>query len=145
MRILIQRVHQASVTIDQKVHSKINEGLLIFFGVHKEDQKVQASWLAEKCTHLRLFSDSQDKMNLSVQDIQGEILIVSQFTLYGSCMAGRRPEFTQSAKGDEAKALYSFFVEEVKKHHPAVKTGVFAAKMDVKLTNNGPVTFMIEK
>ena len=145
MRILVQRVSKASVTIDQKVHSQIGPGLLIFLGIHKEDKEAHASWLAEKCTHLRLFSDTQDKMNLSVQDIEGEILIVSQFTLYGSCKAGRRPEFTQSARGEQAETLYEYFVSEVTKQYPEVQTGVFGAYMEVELVNDGPVTFMIEK
>jgi D-tyrosyl-tRNA(Tyr) deacylase len=145
MRILIQRVLQASVTIENRIHSEIKKGLLIFIGIHKEDRRDQASWLAEKATHLRLFTDSEDKMNLSVQDVHGEILIISQFTLYGDCMEGRRPEFTQAAKGLEAKALYTFFVDEVRKLHKETKTGVFGADMKVQLLNDGPVTFFIEK
>ncbi len=145
MRILVQRVSKASVTIDQKIHSQIGPGLLIFLGIHKEDKEAYASWLAEKCAHLRLFSDAGGKMNLSVQDIQGEILIVSQFTLYGSCLAGRRPEFTQSARGEQAEALYEYFVSQVTKQYPEVQTGVFGADMKVELVNDGPVTFMIEK
>lgn len=145
MRILVQRVSKASVTINQKVHSQIGQGLLIFLGIHKEDKEEHGSWLAEKCTHLRLFSDAEDKMNLSVQDIQGEILVVSQFTLYGSCRAGRRPEFTQSARGEHAEALYEHFISQVTKHHPEVQTGLFGADMQVELVNDGPVTFMIEK
>ncbi|MCH9634224.1 MAG: D-aminoacyl-tRNA deacylase [Chlamydiae bacterium] len=145
MRILIQRVTQASVTIHHKLHAEIGPGLLVFLGIHKEDQLHQASWLAEKCTHLRLFNDPQDKMNLSIRDTSGEILIVSQFTLYGTCLKGRRPEFTQSARGDQALELYEGFISEIKKLHPKVKTGQFGADMKVQLTNDGPVTFLIEK
>ncbi len=145
MRILIQRVKKASVTIDHKLQAEIKKGLLVFIGIHKDDLSTYGEWLAEKCLHLRLFDDSNGKMNLSVQDVQGEILIVSQFTLYGSCATGRRPEFTNSARGISAKMLYSSFVQEVKKRYSRVQTGIFGANMEIELVNDGPVTFMIEK
>lgn len=145
MRILIQRVLNAEVIIDKKAHAKIGKGLLIFVGIHKIDTEKEAKWLAQKCTSLRLFSDGEKKMNLSIDQVEGEILIVSQFTLYGSCLAGRRPEFTESAKGEKASELYNYFAAQVKEIYPRVQTGVFAADMKVKLVNDGPVTFMIEK
>lgn len=145
MRILIQRVLQASVTIENQMHAEIKKGLLLFIGIHQEDRNNVASWLAEKVVHLRIFNDSEYKMNLNVQDVQGEILIISQFTLYGNCMEGRRPEFTEAAKGLQAKALYTFFADEVTKLHKETKTGVFGADMKVQLLNDGPVTFFIEK
>lgn len=145
MRILIQRVLSASVHIEQKEQAKIGPGLLVFVGIHKEDTQKEAEALIQKCLTLRLFSDKNDKMNLSIEEVEGEILIVSQFTLYGNCFSGRRPEFTQSAHGDKAKALYHYFVEQMVKKYPKIKTGVFAAKMEVQLINDGPVTFMVEK
>ncbi len=145
MRILIQRVKKASVTIDDQVHAHIKKGLLIFVGIHNQDTVEQAKWLANKCTALRLFDDTQGKMNLSIEEIQGEILIISQFTLYGNCTSGRRPEFTEAAKGNNAHILYQAFVHEMTKLYPKVKTGIFAAMMQIELINDGPVTFMIEK
>lgn len=145
MRILIQRVRKASVIIEDNVHAQIEQGLLIFVGIHYQDTVEHAKWLANKCIALRLFDDSQGKMNLSIEEIKGEILIVSQFTLYGNCMAGRRPEFTQAAKGNSAHILYQAFVHEVTKLYPKVKTGIFAAAMQIDLINDGPVTFMIVK
>ena len=145
MRILIQRVQEASVEINQKIHTKIGPGLLIFIGIHKDDSQSQALYLSEKCLSLRIFQDDNQRMNRSIRDIQGDILVMSQFTLYGSCKAGTRPEFTQSAKACEAESLYDFFVDELKKKHPLVKTGLFGKNMQVKLTNDGPVTFIIEK
>lgn len=145
MRILIQRVLEAEVIIDQNVYAKIGKGLLIFIGIRQTDSEKEAQWLANKCTSLRLFEDHEKKMNLSINQVNGEILIVSQFTLYGSCLKGRRPEFTESAKGEKAKGLYEIFIKEIKKLYPKVETGVFAADMKIKLLNDGPVTFMIEK
>lgn len=145
MRILIQRVLQASVHIDQKEHAKIGPGLLVFLGIHKNDTEKEADALVQKCLNLRLFSDENDKMNLSVEEVMGEILVVSQFTLYGNCFSGRRPEFTRSAHGEKAKVLYQYFVEQMEKKYQAIKTGVFAAKMEIQLINDGPVTFSLEK
>lgn len=145
MRILIQRVKKASVTIDDQLHAQIEKGLLIFVGIHHQDTVEHAKWLANKCIALRLFDDTQGKMNLSIEEIQGEILIISQFTLYGNCATGRRPEFTAAAKGNSAHILYQAFVHEVTKLYPKVKTGIFAAMMQIELINDGPVTFMIEK
>ncbi len=145
MRVLIQRVNKATVTIDNQLHSEISDGLLIFLGIHKEDSEKQASWLAKKCVGLRIFEDDDQKLNRSIEQIGGEILIISQFTLYGNCHEGRRPEFTQSAKGSFARKLYVKFIDEVQSLYPKVKSGVFGEDMKVSLINDGPVTFMIEK
>lgn len=144
MRLLIQRVKEAKVTVDQEVVGSIDKGLLVFFAVHKEDSAKRIPWLAEKLVSLRIFSDSEDKMNLSVRDVGGEILIVSQFTLYGDCRKGRRPSFDHSAKGPHAKELYQAFVEEVKNRRIQVQTGRFAAKMEVSLVNDGPITLSLD-
>ncbi|MCH9632751.1 MAG: D-aminoacyl-tRNA deacylase [Chlamydiae bacterium] len=145
MRILIQRVNSASVTINNQVHSQIGRGLLVFLGVHIDDTGQQIPWLAQKCSSLRIFEDGQHKMNLSIDQINGEILVVSQFTLYGSCHSGKRPEFTKSAKSDQAEGLYNKFVEELQSIYPKVQTGVFGADMKISLINDGPVTLMLEK
>lgn len=145
MRLLIQRVLQASVTIEGTIHSQIGQGLLVFIAVHKNDTLEQAKWLAQKCVSLRIFEDEAKKMNLAIDQIEGEILIVSQFTLYGNCNEGKRPEFTESARGIEAKVLYAAFVDEVKKIYPKVETGVFAADMKISLINDGPITLIVEK
>lgn len=145
MRVLIQRVKKAQVSIDNKIHSKIDQGLLVFLGIHKDDQEGSIPYLVNKCINLRIFSDKNDKMNLSVKDINGEILIVSQFTLYGTCLKGKRPEFTQSAKGDKAFDLYQNFVDQLTTIYSKTQSGVFGADMQVELTNDGPVTLIIEK
>lgn len=144
MRIVIQRVKEAEVTVEGKSVGKIGKGVLVLFGVHKDDTPQNTLWLAQKLIHLRLFSDAQDKMNLSLLDVHGEVLIVSQFTLYGNCTEGRRPDFTQSAPGAVARPLYEKFIEEVKKHVPKVETGSFGARMEVSLVNDGPITFIID-
>ena len=145
MKVLIQRVKNASVTIDNEVFSSINQGLLVFLGVEKGDTSVQANWLVEKILKLRVFEDENEKMNLSVSDIKGEILVVSQFTLAGDCKKGTRPSFDNAMPPKEAKELYEYFVSEIKKSGLEVQTGVFGAMMDIALINDGPVTFMIEK
>ncbi len=145
MRIVIQRVSEASVDVEGKTVGKIGKGALVLFAVHKNDEASKTLWLAQKLLHLRMFSDEEDKMNLSLLEVKGEVLIVSQFTLYGSCTEGRRPDFTESAPAALAEPLYEQFVSDVKRHLPAVKTGVFGAYMHVKLTNDGPVTFIIDR
>ena len=145
MKVLIQRVKNASVTIDNEVFSSINQGLLVFLGVEKADTSVQANWLVDKILKLRIFEDENKKMNLSVSDIKGEILVVSQFTLAGDCKKGTRPSFDNAMPPKEAKELYEYFVSEIKKSGLEVQTGVFGAMMDIALINDGPVTFMIEK
>ena len=145
MKTLIQRVKQASVTIDNELYSEIGAGLLVFVGVEKEDEKINAEKLADKILNLRIFEDKNEKMNLSVKDVQGEILIVSQFTLCGDCKKGTRPSFDKSAPLDKAVELYEYFVEKVKLSGLKIGTGKFRAMMDVALINDGPVTFWVEK
>lgn len=143
MRLLIQRVTEASVTIDQNIYSSINKGLLVLIGIAQSDTSQNIPWLAKKLVELRIFEDSNGKMNLSVQDIRGEILIISQFTLYANCSGGRRPDFIEAAPPNQAEVLYNEFVNEVQKYSPEVATGVFGANMQVHLINDGPVTIII--
>jgi len=144
MRILIQRVKQAKVVVEGVIVGKINSGLLVFLGIHKDDVAKDTEWLVNKLLGLRIFEDDQGKMNLSVQDIRGDILVVSQFTLYGNCMNGRRPDFISSMCGKDAEIIYEKFVEEVKLGLGSVQTGQFGAVMEVELTNDGPVTFILD-
>lgn len=145
MKALIQRVKQASVTIENELYSKIGHGLLIFLGVEKSDTQENAEKLAQKVMTLRIFEDENDKMNLSVKEVNGEILVVSQFTLCGDCRKGTRPSFDNAAPPDNANTLYEYFVQNLKTSNLSIKTGKFRAMMDVTLINDGPVTFMIEK
>lgn len=145
MKALIQRVKSASVTIDGKLFSKIEEGLLVLLGVEKGDTEENAQKLTDKLVKLRVFEDNQEKMNLSLQDIKGEMLVVSQFTLCADCKKGTRPSFDNAALPDIANKLYEYFISLVKEYNIPVKTGQFGAMMDIELINNGPVTFMIEK
>lgn len=145
MKSLIQRVKQASVTIDGELYSAINYGMLILLGVEKEDRLENAQKLAEKLINLRIFDDENGKMNQSLLDIKGEILIVSQFTLAGDCKKGTRPSFDKAAPPDVAKKLYEDFVKIISQYGLIIKTGEFQAMMDISLINDGPVTFMIEK
>ena len=144
MRLVVQRVDNASVTIENELFSSIGQGYLILFGAEKGDTKTQADWLANKVSVLRCFSDENGKMNLSIKDVNGEILIVSQFTLCGDIKKGTRPSFDKSAPPEIANNLYENFVTEVGKLGIKTQTGKFAAMMDVSLINDGPVTFMIE-
>ena len=143
MRLVVQRVDNASVTIENELFSSIGQGYLILFGAEKGDTKAQADWLANKVSVLRCFSDENGKMNLSIKDIQGEMLIVSQFTLAGDVKKGTRPSFDKAMAPDEANEMYEYFISKVKEQNIPVKTGVFGAHMEVKLLNNGPVTFII--
>ena len=145
MKALIQRVKKASVTIDGNLYSEINSGLLIFLGVEKGDSEENADKLAQKVLNLRIFEDENDKMNNSLIDVKGEILVVSQFTLCGNCAKGTRPSFDRAEVPNKANELYEYFVRYIKDLNIPVKTGVFGAMMEVELLNDGPVTFMIEK
>ena len=144
MKVLIQRVKKASVAIDKNLYSSINNGILAFVGIEKGDTFEQVVKAAKKISGLRIFPDEQDKMNKSIVDINGEMLVVSQFTLCGCCKKGTRPSFDNSAPPDIANKLYLDFVDEIKKYNIKTQTGQFAAMMDVELINDGPVTFMLE-
>lgn len=145
MKALIQRVKKASVTIDGKLFSAIGAGLLVFLGVEKNDTTENADKLAEKLINLRIFEDENDKMNLSLKNVSGEMLIVSQFTLCGNCSKGTRPSFDNAEIPQKANELYEYFISKTKNLGINVKTGKFGAMMDVELINDGPVTFMVEK
>lgn len=144
MKVLIQRVKKASVTIDKELYSSINKGILALVGIEKGDSEETVEKAAKKIVNLRIFPDGGNKMNRSLLDVQGEMLIVSQFTLCGNCKKGTRPSFDNSAPPDVANRLYEEFVKEVAKFGIKTQTGKFAAMMDVELINDGPVTFMIE-
>ena len=145
MKALIQRVKKSSVTIDGELYSSIGKGILVLLGVEKSDTEENAKNLATKIANLRIFEDENEKMNLSVKDVNGEILVVSQFTLCGDCRKGTRPSFSEAAPPDVAIKLYQNFVEHIKSENIPTQTGKFQAMMDVELINDGPVTFMIEK
>ena len=145
MRVVIQRVKEASVTIESRIKSAITEGLLILVGVEDIDTEEEINWLAAKIANLRIFSDENDLMNRSVMDIQGETLVVSQFTLHASTKKGNRPSFLKAAKPDFAVPMYERFVEELKKiSQLKVLTGEFGADMKVALLNDGPVTIVMD-
>ena len=144
MRVVVQRVKHASVTINGTVNGKINNGFLVLLGVQSTDSEQDVDYLVKKVTNLRIFSDENDKMNLSLKDVNGELLIVSQFTLYANCKEGNRPSFVEAAKPDIAVPLYEYFVSECKKIIPIVETGIFVADMKVDLLNDGPVTIIMD-
>jgi len=145
MKALIQRVKKSSVSIDGKQKAIIGQGLLILLGITDTDTHAAADWLASKLAQLRVFSDSEGKMNLSLLDFGGEALVVSQFTLYGDARKGNRPSYIQAARPEKAEPLYEYFVAELQKRlSTPVQTGVFGADMQVSLINDGPVTIMIE-
>ena len=143
MICLIQRVISSEVTISEKFFSKINKGILILLGIHKNDTNEDLDYIVKKTTNLRIFEDKKNKMNLSIQDINGEILIVSQFTLCAETKKGRRPSFINAAKPKEAKKLYNKAIEKFRKMNLKVETGQFGENMNVNLVNQGPVTIII--
>ena len=149
MKAIIQRVSEASVSIknemeELKEKNRIGKGLVVLLGVGKEDGEEDAEYLAEKISNLRIFPDENDRMNLSVLDVGGEVLAISQFTLYGDCRKGRRPDFTSAAPPEMAKSLYEKFIEKVKAKGVKVKSGEFQARMLVNIRNDGPVTILLE-
>ncbi len=145
MKALLQRVKYASVTTDNRLVAKIGKGLLIFLGIEKNDTQIQADYLAHKAANLRIFEDNFHKMNLSVKDTNGEILVVSQFTLTGDVSRGNRPGFETAAAPEEANKLYLYFSDKLREQEITVKNGIFQADMQVELLNDGPVTFMLER
>ena len=144
MKLVIQRVKNSKVTVDNKITGKIEKGFLVLLGVTHTDTKETADFLVKKLCNLRVFTDENDKMNLSIKDIDGELLIVSQFTLYADCKKGNRPSFVDSAKPEMAEELYKYFVEQCQKEVKNVETGIFGAHMEVELLNSGPVTIILE-
>jgi D-tyrosyl-tRNA(Tyr) deacylase len=144
MVIVLQRVSTASVSVDGETVGSIGRGTLLLIGVHKDDSETDADTLAAKCAGLRVFPDDTGKMNLSLKDIGGEALAISQFTLLADCSKGRRPNFTAAAPPDKGRELYLRFVEKLKEHVPKVETGIFGADMKVTLLNDGPVTLVME-
>lgn len=145
MRLLIQRVKNAHVNIEDTTYASIGKGLLVFFAVHKDDVPQTSLYLAKKLINLRIFSDEQNKMNLSLKDTKQELLIVSQFTLYSNCSKGRRPDFIDTAPPAIALKSYQDFISHVENEFGPVQTGKFGANMQVGLVNDGPATFFIEK
>ncbi len=146
MRLLIQRVKKASVSVNEKICGKIDHGLLVFLGIHKDDTPDKTDWLVNKLINLRIFSDEAEKMNSDIRQVEGDILVVSQFTLYGKVDSGRRPEFTEAALPEPAFLLYEQFVSELGEAlKRPIQTGVFGAIMEVSLVNDGPVTFFLER
>ena len=144
MRAVLQRVKRAKVTVGEEVTGEIGAGILVLLGVRGADSEKEVVWLAEKIVNLRIFDDEDGKMNLSVSDTGGGLLVVSQFTLYGDASRGRRPSYIDAARPDKANELYEAFVAECRKLVPKVETGRFQAMMDVELVNDGPVTIILD-
>ncbi len=144
MRAVIQRVSKASVTVEGRTIAQIGNGILVLLGVKQDDSEKEAELLAKKTANLRIFNDEQGKMNISLLDIEGEALVVSQFTLYGNCKKGRRPSFIDAALPEKADLLYQEYVQYLKDEHITVQTGQFQAMMQVELVNEGPVTIILD-
>lgn len=144
MKVVLQRVKQASVEVDQKVVGKIKKGLVLLLGAKNGDTEKDCAYLADKAVNLRIFEDDQGRMNLSALDVKAEVLVISQFTLYGDTSKGRRPSFTDALEPEEAERLYLRFVDFMKQKGLKVEKGIFGAKMLVKIHNWGPVTFILE-
>lgn len=144
MKLVIQRVANAQVEVNNKIIGQIGKGFLVLLGVTHEDNKENADYLVKKLLNLRIFPDENYKMNLSLKDVDGELLVVSQFTLYADCQKGNRPSFVEAAKPDKADELYNYFIDKCKGEGVTVKTGEFGAQMKVSLLNDGPVTIILE-
>ena len=145
MKLVIQRVSSAKLEVDGKIISEIDKGMLVLLGISNTDDGSQIEWLAKKLVDLRIFADENGKMNLSIKDVHGEILFVSQFTLYASCKKGLRPDFNNAARPNIAEKLYLEFAEELKKNGIDPRLGIFGAHMNISLTNDGPVTIILER
>lgn len=143
MRAVVQRVKHSSVTVDEKIVGQIQKGFMVLLGVEKDDSEKDMKYIADKLLGLRIFEDDNEKMNLSIQDVGGEMLIVSQFTLMGDCRKGRRPSFIEAARPEEANRLYEEMVTYIRQNVP-VETGIFQADMQVDICNDGPVTVMLD-
>ena len=144
MRAVVQRVADARVTVDGRICGRIEEGLLVYLGVASDDEEQDLRYTADKVVNLRIFPDGNGKMNLSVLDTGGGVLVVSQFTLYGDARQGRRPSYTAAAEPEKARSFYDRFAEQIRRHGLQVETGQFAARMDVRYTNVGPVTILLD-
>lgn len=144
MRAIIQRVLSASVKVHGEIIGEIEKGYMILLGIEKDDEEKELRWVCDKIKNIRIFSDHDGKMNLSLKDVQGEILLISQFTLYADCIKGRRPGFSQAASGEKANNLYMKASEYLKNEEINVKTGIFGADMKVELINDGPVTIILD-
>jgi D-tyrosyl-tRNA(Tyr) deacylase len=144
MRAVVQRVTRASVSVQGETVGSIEQGLVVLLGVHNDDGEQEARWMADKIVHLRIFEDENGKMNRSLVDIGKEMLIVSQFTLYGDCRKGRRPGYSAAAPPEKAEALYEHFVKLVQAHKISTATGQFQAMMEVNISNSGPVTLLLD-
>ena len=145
MKLVVQRVKNAKVEVDEKTVGSINQGFLVLLGVTHTDTKAEADYLVKKLCNLRVFEDENGKMNLGLKDVEGELLIVSQFTLYADCSQGNRPSFINAAKPDVANELYEYFCEKCREQNIKVEKGIFGADMKVNLLNDGPVTIILEK
>ena len=145
MKLVIQRVKEANVKVDGKIVGKIDKGFMVLVGITHTDTKETADYLAKKLCNLRVFEDSNGKMNLGLKDVQGQLLIVSQFTLYADCSEGNRPSFINAAKPDVANELYEYFCKRCDEQNIKVEKGIFGADMKVSLLNDGPVTIILEK
>lgn len=145
MKLVIQRAKNASVTVDNKIVGKIDNGFVVLLGIKNGDTKTEADYLVKKLVNLRVFSDENDRMNLALKDVNGKLLIISQFTLYADCSRGNRPGFEEAAKPDVAEPLYEYFCSECEKCGIEVQKGIFGADMKVEFMNDGPVTIVMEK
>jgi len=144
MKLVVQRVKNSKVTVDNKIIGKIEKGFLVLLGVTHTDTKETADFLVKKLCNLRVFTDENDKMNLSIKDIDGELLIVSQFTLYADCKKGNRPSFIKAGTPDFANTMYEYIISECRKQFPEVQTGAFGADMKITLENDGPFTIVLD-